>query len=1181
VGDFLMHRQWLPFKVKKTMISSVVLLTLMASLILGSSPRVSHATPPPQEPSFQEGIVTPFQSAMQDAVNQRKADGEPVPNSVTYDTQVEGGPMLAQSMMTNPGQGRGASAATTTVTATTIIEFRNPQEAGYEDGWPALTLSGELPSGMSGELQTGDYTELYRERTAEQFPGIWDEYEFGQEPRKYTITETITIRYPDVSISSPGARALAPLTTSTNGDILMGFTYTGPDIDYHIEKKFEICAWIFGCFTVYDFWAGFELRWGAGLRLPTNVTMSGPAQMVQGDSYMYSAALDPSDWDADDYSEVGVEPEDGNEFIMEFVFRAGLRAVLFEVNLCPNCMVDVALEGSTSFETPFGPGASFPIPDISTEIYKIGFEDLYFAVIAGMRPHLGSTRITADWQSVSGGDCMGNGKVTFTDPEAPVEFGPVMACNIGPTDQAQVELTNFQYWFNQFLIEIFVGFEFNLFGFYHTTRTITVANLNLSSLTHSLYLGSHIQCNAIFECSPVGPSSVMLSSAVSDEDAPTTSIALAGNAPKNEWFISDVEASLTAVDNPPGCDVGVKGSEYDANDTGWLAYLGPFTLNTEGVNTVRYRSTDNEDNVEEPKLQLVKIDKTPPAITGAPLFPPNTYGWYHTDVVVHFDATDAVSGVDTITPDQTLSGEGAGQSVTGTATDVAGNSASFTVTGINIDKTPPVVTIIRPEGRTYDNIEVFNIQWVITDALSGVASEAGQLDGIDVSNGQLVELLLVPAGTHNVAAQGVDQADNMAGASVTFTVVTDIDGLLASLNHMCELGWISQQGVCKSLNAKLAATKAAIERDQLTPASNTLNAFINELEAQRGKAVSQTAFDVLLANAIYVMEHFILVDACPADPNKVDPGICGCGTPDVDSDGDGTYDCLDNCPVDVSKTEPGLCGCGIPDTDGDGDSTPNCVDQCPADPAKTGPGACGCGIPDTDGDGDGTPNCVDQCATDPAKTEPGACGCGIPDTDSDGDGTPNCFDQCATDPAKTDPGVCGCGVPDADSDNDTIPDCQDSCPYDATKVLPGVCGCGVPDADSDNDTIPDCQDSCPYDAAKVLPGVCGCGVPDTDSDHDTIPDCADQCPDDPSKVMPGICGCGLSDEDTDNDGWADCVDECSLDPNKHEAGICGCGVPDTDSDHDGIPDCIDQCPDDPGKVEPGECGCGTAEGTCD
>ncbi len=151
-------------------------------------------------------------------------------------------------------------------------------------------------------------------------------------------------------------------------------------------------------------------------------------------------------------------------------------------------------------------------------------------------------------------------------------------------------------------------------------------------------------------------------------------------------------------------------------------------------------------------------------------------------------------------------------------------------------------------------------------------------------------------------------------------------------------------------------------------------------------------------------------DNCPNDPNKTEPGACGCGVADTDSDGDGTPNCDDDCPNDPDKTEPGDCGCNKSDRDSDGDGTPNCDDDCPNDPNKTEPGDCGCGVADTDTDNDGTPNCDDDCPNDPNKTEPGDCGCGVADTDSDNDGTPNCDDDCPNDPNKTEPGDCGCGV---------------------------------------------------------------------------------------------------------------------------------------------------------------------------
>jgi hypothetical protein len=65
-------------------------------------------------------------------------------------------------------------------------------------------------------------------------------------------------------------------------------------------------------------------------------------------------------------------------------------------------------------------------------------------------------------------------------------------------------------------------------------------------------------------------------------------------------------------------------------------------------------------------------------------------------------------------------------------------------------------------------------------------------------------------------------------------------------------------------------------------------------------------------------------DACTSTPNacgETAPGTIQCdGTCSavppaaVDTDGDGTPDCLDQCPNDPNKTAPGLCGCGAPET---------------------------------------------------------------------------------------------------------------------------------------------------------------------------------------------------------------------------------------------------------------------------
>jgi hypothetical protein len=106
-------------------------------------------------------------------------------------------------------------------------------------------------------------------------------------------------------------------------------------------------------------------------------------------------------------------------------------------------------------------------------------------------------------------------------------------------------------------------------------------------------------------------------------------------------------------------------------------------------------------------------------------------------------------------------------------------------------------------------------------------------------------------------------------------------------------------------------------------------------------------------NAFEMVSSLPMPDDCPSDPDKLQPGICGCARADEyrDSDKDGTFDCIDECISDPAKSSAGICGCGIPDLDTDGDGTPDCQDSCINDPLKVVSGTCGCGIPDGDGGG--------------------------------------------------------------------------------------------------------------------------------------------------------------------------------------------------------------------------------------
>ncbi|MDQ3416632.1 MAG: PxKF domain-containing protein, partial [Actinomycetota bacterium] len=137
----------------------------------------------------------------------------------------------------------------------------------------------------------------------------------------------------------------------------------------------------------------------------------------------------------------------------------------------------------------------------------------------------------------------------------------------------------------------------------------------------------------------------------------------------------------------------------------------------------------------------------------------NANGWYNTDVSVTFTCADAGgSGIATCTGDTTF-GEGANQSVTGTATDWAGNTESDTVSSINIDKTNPTVALSGgPAGSYYFGDDPAAPTCDASDALSG-------LDSCTVSGGG------GSVGSHAYTATATDKAANSASDTLNYSVL--------------------------------------------------------------------------------------------------------------------------------------------------------------------------------------------------------------------------------------------------------------------------------------------------------------------------------------------------------------------------------------------------------------------------
>jgi large repetitive protein len=185
------------------------------------------------------------------------------------------------------------------------------------------------------------------------------------------------------------------------------------------------------------------------------------------------------------------------------------------------------------------------------------------------------------------------------------------------------------------------------------------------------------------------------------------------------WQNSDVTVHFSAVDDLSG----VKNTFVTVNGGSPLIASG-VTISTEGETVLQFWSTDVAGNAELAHTVSVLIDKTKPAIVGSRTPAANANGWNNSDVAVDFTCSDELggSGIATCTGSTALVAEGANQSATGTATDVAGNAKSATVSGISIDRTAPALAgapTSSPNADGWYNGDVA-IHWTCSDALSGI-----------------------------------------------------------------------------------------------------------------------------------------------------------------------------------------------------------------------------------------------------------------------------------------------------------------------------------------------------------------------------------------------------------------------------------------------------------------------------
>ena len=289
---------------------------------------------------------------------------------------------------------------------------------------------------------------------------------------------------------------------------------------------------------------------------------------------------------------------------------------------------------------------------------------------------------------------------------------------------------------------------------------------------------------AHFTCSDTGsgidtcPADQLVSTDGAGQTVSGTAVDQAGNTASVTSDVFNIDAtgpeitvSLSPVPNANGWVNTAVTAHFTCFDAGSGIASCPDdkVVNSEGINlTVTGTATDRAGNNASVTSAPFSLDLTGPTITVSLNPPPNTNGWNNAPVTAHFTCTDGGSGVASCPSDQVFATEGAGQPVSGTATDAAGNSASASAT-VSIDRTPPTITLSPPTTGTTVFTPSVTVSGLAADAGSEIDTATCNGAAATVTAGAISCVVSLTPGSNTVTASVIDRAGNSASASLDFS----------------------------------------------------------------------------------------------------------------------------------------------------------------------------------------------------------------------------------------------------------------------------------------------------------------------------------------------------------------------------------------------------------------------------
>jgi Glucodextranase, domain B/Bacterial Ig-like domain len=190
--------------------------------------------------------------------------------------------------------------------------------------------------------------------------------------------------------------------------------------------------------------------------------------------------------------------------------------------------------------------------------------------------------------------------------------------------------------------------------------------------------------------------------------------------------IPTIFASVLPAPNAAGWNNSTVTVTFSCADavSGVASCPSPIAVTTQGANQVVTGTVTSNSGNTATASAMINLDTTPPTITATTAPPPNAAGIYTSNVTVTFSCTDALSGIAICPPPQTVTTQGANQVISGTATDIAGNTATSSVT-LNIQTSPaPTITAAvspSPNASGWNNSPV-TVIFTCSGGSGGIAS---------------------------------------------------------------------------------------------------------------------------------------------------------------------------------------------------------------------------------------------------------------------------------------------------------------------------------------------------------------------------------------------------------------------------------------------------------------------------